>query len=78
MAMPKPKYTLNINPSKIGDEFLQYGSERINELLNKTDINTKYLPKTILLDDLDQSIYDYVNDNDMQIIIDGKKYLYFI
>jgi hypothetical protein len=73
MAMPKSKYELNINPPKIGNEFLEYGSERVNELLNKTDLNTKYLPKTILLEDLDQSIYDYVNDDTMTIIIDGKK-----
>jgi hypothetical protein len=71
MGFPKKiKYTLDINPPKIGTEYLKYGFDRIEELMCETDIKTKYLPRTILLEDLDQALFDYVN-NEMKVVIDG-------
>ena len=53
MSLPKKiKLTLDVNPPKIGSEYLKYGMERIEELMRLTDTNTKYLPRTILLEDI--------------------------
>ena len=71
MSLPKKtKLTLDINPPKIGTEYLKYGFDRIEELMCETDTKTKYLPRTILLEDLDQALFDYVN-NEMKVVIDG-------
>lgn len=72
MAVPKKKkLTLDINPPKIGTEYLKYGFDRIEELMNKTDEKTKYLPRTILLENLDQTLFDYVNYDEMKLTLDG-------
>lgn len=75
MALPKKKvkYTHDIDPPKVGTEFLNYGMDRIEELMRATDTKTKYLPRTILLEDLDASIFDYVNSSGLDIILDGSK-----
>lgn len=74
MALPKKvKYNININPPKIGNEYLKYGLDRIEELMRLTDSKTKYLPRTIRFEDLDESIYNYVNQDAMKAIIDGKQ-----
>jgi hypothetical protein len=73
MAMPhKVKYSLDINPPKIGTEFLKYGFDRIESLISATDTNTKYLPRTVKLEDLDQAVFDYTNIDKMKAVIDGK------
>lgn len=73
MALPKRvKLTLDTNPPKVGTEYLKYGMDRIEELMRATDTNTKYLPRTILLEDLDQALFDYVNQERMQLTLDGK------
>jgi len=74
MALPKKKvkYTLDTNPPDIGTKYLEYGIDRIEELMHLTDVKTKYLPRTILLEDLDQAIFDYVNQDGMQLTIDGQ------
>lgn len=73
MALPKKKLTdFNLNPPKIGSEYLKYGFERIEELMVKSDKNTNYLPKSIGLKDMDQAAFDFVKNKDMKIIIDGK------
>lgn len=75
MAMPKKKqvkHSIDTNPPKVGTEYLKYGMDRIEELMNKTDEKTKYLPRTILLDDLDDSIFTYVDEGKMDLVIDGK------
>jgi hypothetical protein len=73
MSLPKKsKYTIDINPPKPGTEYLKYGMDRIAELMEKTDEKTKYLPRTILLEDIDQKLFDYVNLQDMKAVIDGK------
>jgi len=73
MALPKRvKLTLDTNPPKIGTEYLKYGMDRIEELMRETDTNTKYLPRTILLEDLDQALFDYVNRDGMKATIDNQ------
>lgn len=73
MALPKKKkITLDTNPPEIGTKYLEYGWDRIEELMRQTDVKTKYLPRTILLEDLDQSVFDYVNIDAMKLTIDGQ------
>lgn len=73
MALPKRiKYTLDTNPPKSGNEYMKFGMDRIEELMNLTDVKTKFLPRTILLEDLDSGVYDYVNSEKMKAVIDGK------
>lgn len=72
MAFPKKKTDININPPKVGTEYLKYGLDRIEELMRKTDQKTNYLPRTIRLRDMDASILDFVKDKDMKLILDGK------
>jgi hypothetical protein len=73
MALPKkPKYTINVNPPAVGTEFLKYGFDRIEELMRLTDTKTKFLPRTILLEDLDQAAFDYVENGELKLILDGK------
>ncbi len=73
MAFPKKvKLTLDTNPPEVGTKYLNYGIERIEELMRQTDTKTKYLPRTILLEDLDQAVFDYVNVNSMKLVIDNK------
>ena len=73
MSLPKKiKYTLDTNPPTVGTEYLKYGIDRIEELMRETDVKTKYLPRTILLEDLDQAIFDYVNQDGMKAVLDGR------
>jgi hypothetical protein len=73
MSLPKKvKYTIDTNPPKPGSEYLKYGFDRIEQLMLATDEKTKYLPRTILLENIDQAVFDYVNQDHMQATIDGK------
>jgi hypothetical protein len=73
MSFPKKvKLTLDTNLPKIGTEYLKYGFDRIEELMRATDSKTKYLPRTILLENLDQALFDYVNRDGMKAVIDNK------
>jgi len=73
MALPKKvKLTHDINPIKTGNEYLKYGFDRIEELMHATNTKTKYLPRTILLEDIDQAVYDFVSQDKLKITIDGK------
>jgi hypothetical protein len=72
MSIPKKiKYTINTNPPKPGCEYLKYGFDRIEELMVATDKNTKYLPRTILLEDIDAALFNYINQGNMRVVIDG-------
>ena len=75
MALPKKniKYSIDTNPPKVGTDFLKYGMDRIEKLMNDTDEKTKYLPRTILFEDLDRAVFEYVKDGKLQLAIDGKK-----
>lgn len=72
MSVPKKKYTLDTNPPKPGCEYLKYGFDRIEELMLATDEKTKYLPRTILLENMDQVLFDYVNQDGMRAVMDDK------
>jgi len=69
----KVKYNINVIPTKIGNEYLKYGFDRIQDLMDATDEKTKYLPRTIGLEDIDTSIFNYVDKDKLQLFIDGKK-----
>jgi hypothetical protein len=72
MSLPKKvKYTLDTNPPKPGTEYLKYGMDRIEQLMQATDVKTKYLPRTILLEDIDQILFDYVNQDGMKCVLDN-------
>lgn len=75
MALPKKKVKLSIdtNPPDIGTKYLKYGIERIEKLMHITDEKSKYLPRTIRLEDLDQALFDYVDIKGMQLNLDGKR-----
>lgn len=76
MALPKKKKNINVaydlNPPKIGKNYMEYGMDRIEELMNATDERTKYLPRTINFDDLDNAMFKYVK-NDINLSLDGTK-----
>ena len=73
MALPKKiKLTLDTNPPEIGTKYLKYGMDRIEKLLADTDTNTKYLPRTISFEDLDQALFNYINIDGMKINIDNE------
>lgn len=74
MSLPKKKSKVNINtnPPRVGNEYLKYGLDRIEELMVKTDKKTNYLPRTILFEDLDRAVYDYVNEYNMKLTLDNK------
>ncbi len=69
----KVKYDINVHPPKVGTEYLKYGFDRIEALMNATDEKTKYLPRTIGLEDIDSAIFNYVNEGKLQLFIDGEK-----
>lgn len=75
MALPKKKnvkFDVNIDPPKIGSEYLKYGMDRIEELMNLTDQKTNYLPRTIRFEDIDDAMFEYINTGELNLVIDGK------
>ena len=73
MSVPKKvKLTIDTNPPRVGTEYLHYGMDRIEELMRATNTKTKYLPRTIQFEDLDQALFDYVNQNGMKLVLDNK------
>lgn len=72
MALPKKKTDFILNPPKPGSEYMNYGMERIEQLMIKTDKKTNYLPKSIGYEDIDQAVFDFINNKDMKIVLDGK------
>jgi len=75
MALPskKVKYDIQIDPPKTGTEYLEYGMDRIEELLLKTDQNSTFLPRTILFEDIDDSVFEYINNGELELVIEGNK-----
>lgn len=75
MALPKKisKFDINLEPPKVGSEFLKYGFDRIETLMVNTDKNTNYLPRSIKFEHIDQEIKDYVDTGELTLIVDGKK-----
>lgn len=67
MALPKSdKYDVNITPTS------QYIQRRIELLLNSDD-KTTYLPKSITLEDLDASVFDFFENGQAEFYLDGDK-----
>lgn len=62
----------DINPPKIGNKYLEYGMDRIEQLLAFTDKKTNFLPRNIDQKDIDQAVNDFVKNKDTKITIDGK------
>lgn len=74
MALPiKKKFDIEvINPIKVGNEYMKYGLDRIEELMINTDKKTNYLPRTIQFEDTDTEIFNDFKDGKFQLIVDGK------
>jgi hypothetical protein len=66
------KYSIDTNPPRVGTDFLEYGMDRIEDLMNQTDVKTKYLPRTILFEDLDRAAFNYANEGHIDLVIDGE------
>ena len=75
MALPKKKTKLDINidPPKVGFDYLEYGMDRIEELMRKTDEKTTYLPRTIRFEDIDWDMKEYVENGELRLVLDGKE-----
>lgn len=74
MSLPKKqKLTVDLNPPKIGTEYLKYGMDRIEELMNQTNEKTTFLPRTILLEDIDLSLFEYISSDKVHLVLDGKE-----
>ena len=75
MAYPKKKKfdIVVVDPPSVGREYLQYGMERIEELMIKTDEKTNYLPRTLTFENCDTELFNKVNDGDLTLVLDGKK-----
>ena len=74
MALPKKKkFDMEIvDVPSVGTKYLEYGMDRIEELMLKTDENTNFLPRTIGFKDMDRAIFDDMKDGKFKLVIDGK------
>jgi hypothetical protein len=72
MQPKKKNLSFDMNPPKIGTDFLQYGKERIAELLAQVDPKTTYLPKSVEDYDMDHAIREFVRDHELKLVIDNK------
>lgn len=75
MALPakKTKFDINLDPPKVGREFLRYGFDRIEALMVHTDEKTNYLPRSIKFEHIDQEINDYIETGELLLTIDSEK-----
>jgi len=73
MLPKKTKLTHDIDPPRVGTEFMKYGFERIEELMRLTDVKTKYLPRTVLFEDIDDGLFEYINTEKMKAVIDDSE-----
>lgn len=74
MALPKKtKLDININPPRVGFDYLEYGMDRIEQLIINSDKKTKFLPRTIKIEDIDLEVNEYIENNELQLILDGEK-----
>ncbi len=71
--LPKSKLIdVNINKPRIGTDFLEYGKDRVNELMALTDNKSTFFPKQIKIRDIDNSIREFVRDLDLKFTVKGK------
>ena len=69
----KKKLDININPPKVGFDFLQYGMDRIENLILKSDKKTVFLPRTIKFEDIDFHVNEFIENDNLKLILDGEK-----
>ncbi len=72
MIQKKFKLTHDVDPPKVGTDYMEYGFDRIEELMRQTDVKTKYLPRTILLEDMDLMLFEYIKNGGMKLVIDNQ------
>lgn len=75
MALPdkKSKFDINLEPPRVGSEYLKYGFDRIETLMVNTDKNTNFLPRTIKFEHIDLELKEYVDSGELMLVIDGEK-----
>lgn len=74
MALPKKSISVkNVPPSNRIKDYSSYEMDRVEELMLLTNEKTKYFPRSILLENLDESFFNYVNTGNLEIIIEGDK-----
>lgn len=67
MALPKKKLP-------IVDTYIRnIGVDRLRELVKNSDKKTTYLPKSISIEDIDNTVFDKFNEDNLSLTIDGKK-----
>lgn len=74
--MPQKKYKnvdYNETPKDLTSHYKNYGLDRIEELLYRTDKKSTNLPRSIDFYDLDLSIKDLLDDGELSLILDGDK-----
>lgn len=64
MGLPKKKIDLPIN---------QTGQKRQEELVEKSNEKSTYLPPSILLEDLDLGFFDFIEKDGVNLVIEGKE-----
>jgi len=74
MALPKKKkFDMEIiNPISVGEEYLKYGMDRIEELMLKTDTKTNFLPKNVEFEDADLELFKDVKEGQFKLIVEGE------
>jgi len=70
MQPKKKNLSIDINPPQIGTNPLEFGKDRIAELLALVDPKTTYLPKSVEDYDMDHAIRAFVRDHELKLIID--------
>jgi len=73
MALPKRKKNLQPRVEILDSgKFRDYDFDRVADLMEQTNDNTKYLPKTVGFFELDDAVFEFVNGGDGKIAWDGK------
>lgn len=62
---PKRKQNVNTAP-------LPIGKQRVKDLIAGTDFKTMYLPKSIIIENIDASVYNLFNSEEFRLTIDQK------
>lgn len=74
MAYPKKKkYDMEIvDVPSVGTKYLEYGLDRVEQLMVNTDKNTNFLPRTITFKHIDQAIFDNFKEGNFKFVSEGK------
>lgn len=66
------KINYNETPLNYTNKYMEYGFDRIKDLLYQTDKHTTHLPRTIDFYHLDLAVRDLVRDGVLKLTLDGK------